>query len=360
VAGAFIALWILIAMAIPRILPKHMRKHQTVILVSSDNTEPFQAAVIMAKFCWDILPRKFRKTKRSEGADHGPESTMGNSGSTPLPTWTELFVGILILLLALGTVIGGVIGGLLLPGKLVIGHVAPVNAEMVYIPGDYLTSNAHISRPVLRSGRVARAVSKVDSLKAVLESKLGDKVIVKKAPAEPGPGGKESYDILYSFRVDGYEMGLQDMPEFSLNVTGTCSFRYNWYNRTNGTHDTYALFDKTDNTRQLDVELLPWDSAWASLEALYVDGMGEQYSGNYSDGVPNAPFAVVPMTQGNAILMKSRDPWYLTEDKELQIPHLNFTLYRIKSGRPPAAVRREACVLPWKHLPWPRSNILPR
>jgi len=321
VAGAFIACWILIAMAIYSVLPKDLCRHQAVILLSQDSTEPFRAAILMSKFCWHILSHK-SGMRRLEAAS-----------PTSLPTWTELYVGVLVLLLALGTVIGSVFGGLFLPGKLVIGHVAPVNATMVYILGDYLTSGVHISRPVLRSTRIARAVNKVDSSKAVLESELGDRVMVKKAPAKPGPGGEESYDIHYSFRVDGYEMGLQHMPEYSLNVTGTCSFQYDWYQQTNGTHDTYALFD---NTTSLNVELLPWGSARSSLEAIYVDDRREWYSGNYSDGVPGVPFAVVPMTQGNTILLNSRDPWYHTENNPLPpVPFLKFKLYPIKSGRPP-------------------------
>ncbi|KAF8461511.1 hypothetical protein BDZ91DRAFT_829672 [Kalaharituber pfeilii] len=328
VGGAFMAWWILIAVAVRKFTPERFRDNKVIKRVAAwYSTEPFQAAYIMAKFCFTAAIRKYRKSKTrcSEEVLHFPDTQ----------DWTELMIALVIMLLALATVVGGIVVGVYLPGKLVIGRVAPVNGMKVFtIPYELrFIWNSDILRvePFVTSKIAERAFSAIDSSAAALESHLSDRVNVQQIPRGEGPAGEKDYQINYSFQVNSYDMGLQHLHGLSVTITGNCSFEYDWYTGLkpggDSSHDIdeYNLFGIVEPEDQMKIHVPITD---IPIEP-FTRFDGRQF---YSDNISSLPFAILPNTQGRWSTSTSLDPWYRTDIKDLSGQgSCNY----IRPGRPP-------------------------
>ncbi|KAF8460842.1 hypothetical protein BDZ91DRAFT_738399 [Kalaharituber pfeilii] len=339
VGSTFMAWWIIIAVTISMVASRNFRKCKAIKLAGAcAMTEPFQAATVVVVFCYNLVVKRYsqRKTVRT--------TRLYSQDSMTLPDtqyWRELFTAFTILLLAFGIIVGGIIGGIYLPKKLIIGHVAPVNDTMVFTaPFNYGGDGTNSSDPfrvfvVVTAKGIGRAVSTIDSSGTNLESELEKIVHVDMKPTKEGPNGEKDYDITYSFRVHSYDMGLQHLHGLSVNITGKCYFEYGWYkqfvpsNATSGPQDIYT------GTGFEDKDTIVVDVQTDKVEPLTLQ-YGWRGKGNYSDGVPKLPFAIVPRTQGRSSMSASRDPWYLTTT-------YNHTSgeYNVLSGRPPLYCNEE-------------------
>ncbi|KAF8476780.1 hypothetical protein BDZ91DRAFT_787375 [Kalaharituber pfeilii] len=336
VGGAFMAWWIIIAVSIPMVTPKKVRECEVVKPVATGAiTEPLRAAFIMAKICYHIVAKKFSKPKTASTTYTGSEDSISMGDRQE---WSQLLIAFVIMLSALVIVIASVVSGIYLPRKLVIGHVAPVNEMMVFIPPFKGPSN--VSHDYLRiyavvtSKSVGWAASSLDSSGTSMEARLAEHVDVKKIEGPRGPGGEEGYNVSYSFQVNSYDMGLQHLHDLSVNITGTCSFEYGWYEglHVSGGHnqsdniDMYTIFNTYTNIRvPVRVE--------QTEPRVFFDW--SRWNKSFSGDTPKTSIAILPRTQGRPSPSSSRDPWYLTR------PYPDLTYNEIQPGRPPLQCNEE-------------------
>jgi len=269
VAGAFLAWWILIAMLIPFMVPKHWREHEPLrTFMASEVSEPFQTAFVMAKFCWRArVPGRFSFRSMANISNlvrrEGPSALILTSRANSRPAISRLpniFIGLGILLLAIATAAGGIAGEVFLPGKLIIGNVAPVNSRMVFTPRtltdevEIEVNSVKVGLGVIKKRGAVRALSTVDS--ALFNSHLDNRVsvgtyntrkenysepeqlivqdeaeVTSQKPTTPKQTIHEyqdAYNISYQFSVEGHEMGLQHLTGLRLWVGGDCYFRFDW------------------------------------------------------------------------------------------------------------------------------------
>ncbi|KAF8476779.1 hypothetical protein BDZ91DRAFT_757410 [Kalaharituber pfeilii] len=337
VGAAFMAWWIIIAVIIPIITPKKVHESEAVKLVATWTiTEPLQAAYIMAKLCCGIVAKKFSKIKTASTTRPGSEDSFKIPDTQG---WSELLISFIIMLLALGIVMGGIVSGIYLPDKLIIGHVAPVNEMMVFTPPfdkvfdmelDLLRVSAVVS-----SKKVGRAISSIDSSGSEMEAQLAERVIVTQSGREKGPDGEEGYNISYTFQVNSYDMGLQHLHGLSFNITGKCFFQYGWYK---GPH----LSDRDNQSDRMDVYTIfnTYSNIQVPVRTEQIEPLifldFRDWNESFSGEAPKVPFAVLPRTQGRASLSTSWDPWYLTES------YNDSSIFsEIRPGRPPLQCNEE-------------------
>ncbi|KAF8475083.1 hypothetical protein BDZ91DRAFT_290901 [Kalaharituber pfeilii] len=335
VGVTFTAWWITIAVTISMAAPRKFRDCRTIKLIGASSiTEPFQAASRVAGFCYSMVVKRYNKRKTVRTTRPYSEDLMALSETQ---YWRELFTGFAIIILALGIIVGGVIGGIYLPKKLIIGQVAPVNDTMVYTtPFSYHGDNSNNPFRVFLAATIkgiGRAISKVDSSGTDLQSEL-EKAVFFNTEVINGLNGEDGYKITYSFRVHSYDMGLQHLHGLSVNITGKCYFEYGWYKELVPGNSTHPPQDVYTGTGFGDYDTIVVDVQNDNVEPLTL-----QYSwrgkGNYSDGVPKLPFVIVPRTQGRRSISASRDPWYSTT--------CNDTLgtCNVRPGRPPLYCNEE-------------------
>lgn len=285
VGGAFMAWWILIATALPYVVTRRIRNTDAMQKVQSwDMTEPFQGAHIMARLMWRTIRDRPKRTPNNNNIEAGQppnyddkkgvsatttagtpppggDTTMAAASTTEASSGTvvnelaksrsslclDLGSAFLVLVLAISTVAGGILGGIFLPQKMIIGQVAPVNPKMVYtlddffirwkdvppnLKADVLGQQSQVN--MVNTKSVSRALRNVDS--SLLDDLLAERISFTKTPAAPGPNEEQNYNINYKFRINGYEMGLQRLQKLYVDVAGSCSFQYDWYSgMSNGT-----------------------------------------------------------------------------------------------------------------------------
>ncbi|KAF8460830.1 hypothetical protein BDZ91DRAFT_785164 [Kalaharituber pfeilii] len=337
VGSTFMAWWIIIAVTISMVAPKNFRECRAIKLVGACSmTEPFQAASLLAGLCCSMVITRCSKRKAVRTTRPYSEDLTTLSDAQ---YWRELFTGFAIMLLAFGIMVGGIIGGIYLPKKLIIGQVAPVNNTMVFTaPFNYYDRESNDPFRVfvvVTTKGIGRAVSTIDSSGSKLESELEKVVHFDKKPTKEGPNGEEGYNITYSFRVHSYDMGLQHLHGLSVSITGKCYFEYGWYKQLVPGNATFRPKDVYTGTGFEDKDTIVVDVQTDKVEPLTLQ-YGWRGKGNYSDGVPKLPFAIVPRTQGRSSMSASRDPWYLTTT-------YNHTSgeYNVLPGRPPLYCNEE-------------------
>ncbi|KAF8453863.1 hypothetical protein BDZ91DRAFT_748449 [Kalaharituber pfeilii] len=356
VGVAFMALWLLITTAIPILVPARFRSTKAIrVIAEYEMTEPFQAACLMARFCFKVIrevarQRMERLERTSRWGRHvrwlaspGGRLTSQGQQSNPVPasTWSDFFVGLSIIVLALGMVLGGLVAGLLLPDTLVIGHVAPVNDRMVLVPSYNLSgfSETHnvkdsagaISSDLdfqvmqlgyeMRDKAVYRALLTLDA--GMITKTLEDHVRVERFnKTERGSMGEDDYHLEYGFQIYGWELGLQHLVDLSFHVSGRCEFEYDWYrgpeNVSQGATPGFDLYEFFPG-EEWAVEVPIYGSGTSVERYLECRTPESQENGvmfedssfdDYQHGLPFR-FACVP-NSGNGLKPAGTDPWYLT------------------------------------------------
>ncbi|KAF8460836.1 hypothetical protein BDZ91DRAFT_831967 [Kalaharituber pfeilii] len=328
IGGTFMAWWIIIAVSISMVAPRHFRECKAIKVVGACAiTEPFQAASVVAVFCYNMVVKRYSQRKTIHTT-----RPFSQDSTTPsdTPYWRELFTAFAILLLAFGIMLGGIIGGIYLPKKLIIGQVAPVNDTMVFTaPFNYNGNNTNDPFRVfvvVTAKGIGRAVSTIDSSGTKLQSDLDKVVHVDMQPLKEEAHGDNRYNITYRFRVHSYDMGLQNLHGLSVNIEGNCYFEYGWYKEQDHGNGTSSHRDKYISTEFKNVTIE------VDVQPDNVEPLTLQYNwggtGDYSEGVPKLPFAIVPRTQGRNSMSASRDPWYRTT------PNNSSGEYNVLPGRP--------------------------
>ena len=363
--------WMMITMMIPTtarwIARAHKRGTKLEVVRVVEEWQiigPFEATYNMGKFCWGMINfhSLFNRRPDTLQGQNGAICTLilGPRATKRPPSWSNLYVGSCILLLALGSAVGAIVGAIFLPNYLVIGHVAPVNDRMVLwsqpsvnsvgMVGDGKEWNI-ISKDwrdirlgvVLGQRGPSRAIANVDSM--ALTSKLKQLVTVVKddipditnqPPLPHAEPGVQNYTIGYSYKINGTEMGLQHLGSLEAGVVGNCSFQYTWFKRTNRTtvtgmesiygpssgrelfDDEYELYPAEQGSRRHWIEYFsgPNFLMWAPGPMLPQEKVFTYLYPRGNNITAPHRFAILPGTQGMDFATRGHDPWYHGQSDE--------------------------------------------
>ncbi|KAI1211234.1 uncharacterized protein F4807DRAFT_419444 [Annulohypoxylon truncatum] len=213
---------------------------------------------------------------------------------------------VLLLLLFLVLWVGIKATGVLVPPLLTLGTAAPVNPDAIYSPDR--TNDNDASSAALFPLEVPRFIR---ALGSTVNEEIRHKVNVSDAKqVGQTSDGEKILQIDYSYNATGADFGLQKFPELTLNVLGSCTTNYSWFNQTVPVVyndqiiavDWYNLFGNT--TYQWSASLFDGREPMASF-----------FTGNYTQGIlptSNATWGVVVSSVNRSSFSPGTDPWYLT------------------------------------------------
>ncbi|KAI1457066.1 hypothetical protein F4805DRAFT_430195 [Annulohypoxylon moriforme] len=213
---------------------------------------------------------------------------------------------VLLLIVFLILWVGVKATGVLVPPLLTLGTAAPVNPDAIYVPDRNNDNN--IESAALFPLEVPRFIR---ALGSTVNEEIRSKVNVSEAKSiGQTSNGEKILQIDYSYNATGADFGLQKYPELMLNVVGSCTTEYGWFNQTVPFSyrdeilavDWYNLFgNRSDNW---DVSLFDGREPIASF-----------FSGIPTEGAlptSNATWAAVVSSVNRTSFSPGTDPWYLT------------------------------------------------
>lgn len=309
--AAYALLLILIFVAIARILkdivigifPLRGNGNRYALLVGYYNTnDPVSIIIIAVSYCWKIL------------------FYVNGDGLWGID-WNTFWLGVSLIVFALGMLTANAVGGVLVPGNLRLGNVARVRPDSIFFPN--LTN---IPPEVSQNYMASQAFSALADLNRV-GSKLKDerKIIFGHSNTTPVSGGEDPpYSFNYTYYINGYDFGLQRAPSLLYTVSGSCETAYNWrLSRSNKTVEIYQPWKELNESNTIGVfqfeEKLP----------PYVEFLALKKPISSEDRVRE--YAIVPHTARRPSPKANTDDiWYTTEEVNGTAP----LTYRVKLGRP--------------------------
>ncbi|KAF8469933.1 hypothetical protein BDZ91DRAFT_761279 [Kalaharituber pfeilii] len=299
----FAAWWVVITVAIPRIIPRPLAEERTIAI-----------------HCHNIL------FKSQQGSGGSYQTLPGESkpdehsspGQSKFP-WIDLTIAISILLAALGTLVGGITAGIILPSHFLIGHAAPANPDTLFL------LNLHIfnDNSVLEDGRLlsqlrnqaSRAIAVVDS--GSLQRQFSKRVKFNATQSDPPSDRTQetSYNITYTITVTGYDMGLQHASDLTVTMNGTCNFMYAWVynNESQDSNKTNIILWPNDDRYKPVPKRLPELKLRMPMAKIYVPQLRNETSTTGHVMPPDgSEYVIMPLVAGLESDKVSTDPWYFT------------------------------------------------
>ncbi|KAF8474072.1 hypothetical protein BDZ91DRAFT_713150 [Kalaharituber pfeilii] len=362
VTSIFAAWWILIATALPYVIPKFLSRQRSVHMVRTwAINEPLQASVLLLQYCWRLVSCHLRTqsaNKAAQDSDKHPMLISNNSSGIPANltfNWAEFTITLIIILLAAGTFVGGIIAGIFLPtGNIfILGNAAPANPYRVYYGKgpSYVFKNEHPdwagamahAHYVHANSAAFRAIATVDS--GSFRNSLNTAVTFQKVPtpSQSAMASEDNYEMKYVFSVTGFDMGLQHAPDLAVELQGHCRFMYEWivegipsYNPCNSDIDLveFNLWPNDTIYQSRTVNRCRSDLPTVKFEYPRFHEYAEHklYSAY--------EFAILPLLPEISSWRRNKDPWYLNDKKEGSSKHV----------RRPALRCRET--LTWSYQGW--------
>jgi len=265
-------------------MPLNRNANRHAILVAFYNTsDPISAILLMARYqlrlVFDIP---------------GPNGRID---------WRTFLITTILLCTQIGIIIGSLVAGVLVPTKLFIGNVAPVNPNVIYVPKvvSLPPQNSNTISLFERSAAL-RALVTVDYARESLKKKVKFDVNL----ARNDTIGRPQISFDYAYNLTGYDFGLQRVPSLLHIVTGHCETQYDWYQpgASTQTQDTYWLWGNSSMVRQ--VEITPFLPAYAQFE-VHPDSQDLKVTGK-------SFYSILPQIAGRRIFIdydnKGYDQWY--------------------------------------------------
>ncbi|KAL8339332.1 hypothetical protein RB598_007586 [Gaeumannomyces tritici] len=199
--------------------------------------------------------------------------------------------------------------GVVVPGLVVLGAVAPADQDSVYypVPSEGDTDPAGSLRNFgLKAPAVMRALGSVEAAGATFRRRIE---IATKGMGQWN-NTESVQQVTYSYNVSGYEFGLQRGSMLKLQVNGSCRTEYGWLREERPTADFYSLWDgkrnfsiPIDNTSIADAPkasfLIP-DDRDSVVEAVRTGNM---------------TFVILIWSSHRASISMGSNPWYATEPR---------------------------------------------
>ncbi|KLU85791.1 hypothetical protein MAPG_04811, partial [Magnaporthiopsis poae ATCC 64411] len=215
--------------------------------------------------------------------------------------------GLLLTLIALIVYGGDKALGVVVPGLVVLGAVAPADPDSVYYPvpseGD-VDPAGNLRNFGLKAPAVMRALGSVEAAGPTIRPKIQ----MTTTTLKPWNGTEPMHNVTYSYSVSGLDFGLQRGSIINLQVNGTCVTEYGWLLEERPAADLYSLWDNKLNFSIPIDNVSIADAPKASF--LMPADAGPQYV-----KTGNMTFAVVIWSAHRASISMGSNPWYATETR---------------------------------------------
>lgn len=203
-----------------------------------------------------------------------------------------------------------------------IGSVAPVNAEMIYVPpvnspnnpSNYPKLTQAYSLTVPSALRAAGASAAAGSIPP-------NTVFISNSKSQSA--GQPLVQISYSYGILGSDFGLMMTPDLRLNITGSCITDYTWFQLTDDSNgvDVYLPYN---NVVIGNYNVSNGDDGPAFPVIVQPTNPWDASGFNYSYGI------IISSTERNSFTVGT-DPWYSTYVPQHFIEGFP---YKIQPGRP--------------------------
>ncbi|PUU77237.1 hypothetical protein B9Z19DRAFT_1050578 [Tuber borchii] len=338
--------WNLILASIMAFWPTDCDPNRVTALVALWNSgESMNASLLMISYCkrmWRYSSENKKKgassntaaqgdpqhpppasTDEVEKADPGQVSTrlLPEQASNPKSPRSNMWWGLLFLLIALAMSAGNIISGLFVPVQLTMGNVAPAAKDAIFypdVPGLSKTDDNGAGAAKLDSLRAPSTLRALGSIEAS-DVTVRNRVHLEELATPRGQHASDWAGLRYNYDVTAVDMGLQTDPNLKLMVTGSCFTDYTWLQNSTDEEDTYKLFGGNDKhvvKPQPDLNIPPMATFFIGQE------MGE--------GSSNFTYAIIPSTAGLYSYSSGQDPWYSTK----KAPDSAGLPFQVLAGRP--------------------------
>lgn len=245
----------------------------------------------------------------------------------------EFLAGLFLCVTSLAVFVVSIVMGILGPTLLDIGSVAPVRPSILYFPklppvGDELGENLFNGH---RSLGILRALSSVEIAKTESRSKVS---IQSNLGSEEPP----TFALQYNYNVSAVDFGLTNSAGLGLGVSGACRTEYAWLNTTNPYFDKYTFWGDESATPRIWLN----GSSISMPPRAYFFLPGNATAQFNSNG--NVSYAVLATTAHRPSISESSDPWYTTEQQDLNTSSTGDYSLWIARGRPALSC--------WQHDQW--------
>ncbi|KAF8451717.1 hypothetical protein BDZ91DRAFT_750404 [Kalaharituber pfeilii] len=289
----FVAWWILIAIAIPHLIPRRFIHEPSMTIITSWKiNEPLQALFPLLHHLWHSIS-SFCKSRRAK------QVQQNLSTESVKFSWADFTITLVTLVLALGAFVCGIVATL-------------ANPDQLLYPND---NSLIFEERTIRE----RAITVIDnanphgSIRKLLDSRVFFETTVIDPPKDRR--NESSYTMRYTSSVTGYDMGLIYASDLNITMHGKCDFDYNVVVSEEGRQSyTYRSvedgviggFEMTNDTLSPEATFYCYDSLKENI---------------------TTSFSVVPMLWGLLLLVDGgiyTDPWYFP----------NTSTKTIESARP--------------------------
>lgn len=243
----------------------------------------------------------------------------------------SLWLGIQLTILSLLIAVGSVAGGILVPSQLVLGKVAPVNTDSIFIPAaTQLSLGTSLRYGMIDNPAAIRALGSAEAGKVTLRNRVN----VWQERTDASTDEKPDFTIKYSYNLTGVELGLPSAFGLYHTVTGKCWTEYGWLrhepgNATIGRLDYYDLWGLNNNKSQLYVygnNSLPVSDRLNVMVTAHPEHVVTTPS--------NMSYSIVYSTAHLASTTESNDAMYQTEMMPASYPLRHVFPFRVRSERP--------------------------
>lgn len=276
-------------------------------------------------------PSKATESPESGSAQSTPQTSGPDQTKYPFrpSSWKrDCAYGLLLTLIAFIVYGGDKALGVVVPGLVVLGAVAPADPDSVYYPepSEGNVDPAGILRNFgLKAPAVMRALGSVEAAGPAIRPKIQ---MTTTTTLRPWNGTEPMHKVTYSYSVSGIDFGLQRGSMIKLQVNGSCVTDYTWLREERPTADVYSVWGKNvsvpiDGTSIGDAPkasfLMPEDAAAIS-----------EYM-----RTGNTTYAVIIWSAHRASISMGSNPWYATETRGAAAPKAPFEAgFWMKRRRP--------------------------
>ncbi|OAL53743.1 hypothetical protein IQ07DRAFT_640782 [Pyrenochaeta sp. DS3sAY3a] len=236
-------------------------------------------------------------------------------------------LGWILTALALLTALASIAGSILIPARLVLGNVAPVNPRAVWIPGIPELGNLSPQYSMLFSANAVRAVGSAEASKITLRNKV---FVSRPETTEKSTPEQPDFSIDYNYNLTGVELGMRNELGFVHSVKGKCWTEYSWLKHVeNTTRDYYDIWNLDMPNYFWFVEADNATGIWSKL-----DLMAAIHPDQVEKTPQNVSYALLYNTAHIATFTETSDPMYMTERLPEDEEGGSTFPFRVKAGRP--------------------------
>ncbi|KAF8543747.1 hypothetical protein BDD12DRAFT_161465 [Trichophaea hybrida] len=322
------------------------RGNRHVMLVTFYNAgSPLTAATQMAQYAYDAVFH----------------SRLGGAKKV---NWDSLYFSVILASIAGLSIIIAQTATFLIGGKtLVARHAARVNPAAIYYP-EMIPSDTGDPRyqMVFQLVQPVRAAAAFQALGRLEASKANVEKVVNISIVNGTSDNGTTFELQYSYAINGSDLGLQLATELVYSVRGGCRTEYNWLVTAGfNNSDTYPLWGNINDTYKTNpayattkVDSESDNPPWLNIVSEFVGRT--QDAVNISRAHRGYEFAIVPNTSHRkSPVPNETDPWYITEETPAYTAandSVRATLvderYQVRRGRPPVRC--------WQNDTWTLGN----